>query len=505
MKQTISKLIMYSFEFSMGKNIIIIGSGFAGLSAACFLAKAGHQVTIIEKNDQTGGRARTWEKDGFVFDMGPSWYWMPDVFENFFAHFGKKVSDYYHLIRLDPGYRIFFGKNDTLDVPADLSKLKQTFESIEKGSGKQLDAFLAQAEYKYKTGMGDYVFRPSLSITEFFDFKLIAQSFRIQLFSSISKHVRHFFSHPKLIQLLEFPVLFLGATPKNTPALYSMMNYADLSLGTWYPQGGMNQISKAFTSLAIELGVTIKLNEEVVQLKTTSGRVTEVITNKQTYTADSIIANADYAHVEKQLTPAEERNYSDKYWNSRALSPSSLLFYIGLNKPIDGLLHHNLFFDENFDAHAKEIYGEPKWPSKPLFYASCTSKTDPEAAPNGSENLFLLIPLAPGLADSEEMREKYYHILMDRLEKLTEQSIKEHVVVKRSYAMNDFVSDYHSFKGNAYGLANTLLQTAFLKPSLRSKKIKNLFFTGQLTVPGPGVPPAIISGEVVAKEVLKSI
>ncbi|MGB4776038.1 MAG: phytoene desaturase family protein [Daejeonella sp.] len=485
------------------KNIAVIGSGFAGLSAAALLAKQGFKVTIYEKNDQSGGRARVWEKGGFTFDMGPSWYWMPDVFENYFALFNKKVSDYYDLKRLDPGYRIYFGKEDIMDIPAEMNEIEKLFEYHEKGSAIKLREFLKQAEYKYKVGMGSYVFRPSHSITEFIDLRLIRESFGIQLLTSMRKHVRSYFKNPKLIKLLEFPVLFLGATPQNTPAMYSMMNYADLSLGTWYPMNGMNEIVKAMVSVAKEQGVIIQLNAEVNHIKVEKGKTTGIETSMGFYPADLVVANSDYQHTDQKLLDKPYRSYSEKYWKSRVLSPSSLLFYIGINIKIKDIQHHNLFFDEDFELHAKEIYQEAKWPTKPLFYVSCVSKTDPASAPEGGENLFFLIPIAPGLKDGEEIREKYYNLMMDRFEKIIGQNVRDAVIVKRSYALDDFSADYHSYKGNAYGLANTLAQTAFFKPKMRSKKVKNLFYTGQLTVPGPGVPPSIISGQIVAKEVEK--
>ncbi|CAM3991683.1 NAD(P)/FAD-dependent oxidoreductase [Mucilaginibacter galii] len=488
----------------MGKQkVIVIGAGFAGLAAATVLAKEGYEVTVLEKNDQPGGRARTWEQNGYTFDMGPSWYWMPDVFENYFALFSKHPSDFYNLTRLDPGYRIYYGKGDTLDVPADLNALMALFEQIEPGSSKGLKEFLDQAEYKYRVGMGEYVFKPSHSITEYFDFNLVKKSLGIQLLTSMSKHVRQYFKNPKLIKLLEFPVLFLGATPQNTPAMYSMMNYADLVLGTWYPQGGMNEIVKAMVQVAESYGVDIKLNTEVTKINTENHTATTIETINGEYKADFIIAGADYEHVDQHLVDEPNRNYTPQYWDKRTMSPSSLLYYIGVNKRVDNIEHHNLFFDEDFELHAKEIYTNPAWPTKPLFYVSCTSKTDSSAAPEGCENMFFLMPLAPDLQDSEELREKYFNIMLDRFEGVTGQSIRDNIVVKRSYAMNDFKADYHSFKGNAYGLANTLRQTAFWKPAMRAKKISNMLYTGQLTVPGPGVPPALISGQVAAIEAIK--
>jgi len=488
------------------KRIIVIGSGFAGLASAALLGKEGYDVTILEKNDQPGGRARQWSKDGFTFDMGPSWYWMPDVFENFFQLFGKKVSDYYQLDRLDPSYRVYFGEGEGyVDVPASMEELEGLFEFIEAGSSLKLREFLRQAAYKYEVGMRDYVFRPSHSIFEFLDLRLIRESFRIQMFSSMSSHVRKFFTHPKLIKILEFPVLFLGATPQNTPALYSMMNHADLTLGTWFPKGGMHQIVKAMVYLAKENGVKIELNTEVEEIKVKNGKAQCAITNQGEWEADLIIANSDYQHTDQRLLSQDHRSYSAKYWDERTMSPSSLLFYLGTNKEFPQIKHHNLFFDEDFDLHAKEIYTTPKWPSKPLFYVSATSRTDPSMAPEGHENLFFLIPLAPGLKDNDEKREEYYHLVMDRFEQLIGEEVRPHVILKRSYAMKDFEQDYHSFRGNAYGLANTLFQTAFFKPKLRAKKVSNLYHTGQLTVPGPGVPPSLISGQIVAQEVMKAL
>ncbi len=485
--------------------VAVIGSGFSSLSAATTLASEGHTVFILEKNEQTGGRARRFFAKGYTFDMGPSWYWMPDVFEKYFERFGKQVSDYYELIRLDPSYRVVFEEGRYVDLPANYTEFRKLFEQIESGSAAQLDSFLDQAKYKYNKGMNDLVLKPSRSLLEFADLGLLWGILKMDVFSSIHAHIRKYFKHPDLIKLLEFPVLFLGAIPKNTPALYSLMNYADIGLGTWYPRKGMYQIVEAMTSLAKEKGVVVHLNEEVIGFETQGNKVTGVKTKGKIWPCDAVVAGADYHHVEQHLLKTEQRNYSEKYWDSRTMAPSSLIFYLGVNKKLDKLEHHNLFFDEDFTLHAHEIYTEPKWPSKPLFYVSVVSKTDPESAPEGCENVFILIPVAPALADEESTREHYYNMIMDRLEKFVGYTIRPHVEFKRSYAHQDFMNDYHAFKGNAYGLANTLMQTAILKPALKSKKLKNLYFTGQLTVPGPGVPPSIISGQVVAEELMKDL
>lgn len=487
----------------MSKKAIIIGSGFAGLSAATHLADKGYDVTILEKNSQAGGRARSFTENGFTFDMGPSWYWMPNVFDQYFEHFGKRTSDYYHLDRLDPSYRVYFGKDDFTDLPANLELLFAEFEKIEKGSAVKLKKYLKESEYKYEVGINDLVYKPGRSLLEFADMRIVKGLFNLHLIKSIRSYVHDHFKSDRLRQLMEFPILFLGGTPENTPALYSLMNYADISLGTWFPKGGMHEIVKAMVNLAEEKGVKIILDEEVVKINVENNSAKSIETKTANYSADIIVAGADYHHVEQNLIEEKYRKYSPTYWDKRKMAPSSLLFYLGVNKKLSGLLHHTLFFDANFDEHAEEIYSKPKWPTNPLFYVSCTSMTDKSVAPEGHENVFLLMPVAPDLDDGEEMREKYFDIMMDRLENLTGQNIREHIVYKRSYAQSNFVEDYHAFKGNAYGLANTLDQTAILKPSLKSKKINNLYYTGQLTVPGPGVPPALISGKVVADEVEK--
>ncbi len=487
----------------MSKKAIVVGAGFAGLSAASSLAQQGFEVTILEKNAQAGGRARAFKHDGFHFDMGPSWYWMPDVFENYFSKFGKKVSDYYTLERLDPSYRVYFGKEDYIDVPAGTEACIDLFEQIEPGSGASLRKFMEDSAYKYEVGINDLVYKPGRSLLEFADWRILKGLVQLDLLKSMRKYVHSHFKNPRLQQLMEFPILFLGATPENTPALYSLMNYADIDGGTWFPKGGMHEIVKAMVSLAEEQGVKIQLDHEVETLEIQGNKITAVNTKKGHFEADYIVNAADYHHFEQHLLPQAYRQYSPSYWDNRSMAPSSLLFYLSVDKKVEGILHHTLFFDEDFDQHADEIYTNPQWPSKPLFYVSATSKTDPGAAPEGKENVFLLMPLAPGLEDSEDQREKYYQIMMDRLESHTGQEIRSHVSYKRSYAMQNFESDYHAFKGNAYGLANTLKQTAILKPALKSKKVANLYYAGQLTTPGPGVPPSLISGIVAASEIAK--
>ena len=483
----------------------VVGSGFSGLSAAAYLAKAGYDVHVYEKNGDIGGRSRQLVSEGYTFDMGPSWYWMPEVFEKFFNDFGYKSSDFYELVQLDPGFTVVFGKQDVLNVPADYTALEALFESIEPGSAKQLKLFLEEAFYKYRTGMNKLVHKPGLSLLEFADWDLIRGVFKLQVFTSFSKHVRRFFKDQRLITLMEFPVLFLGAMPQDTPALYSLMNYAGLKLGTWYPKGGFGKVIEGMQKVCEAQGVVFHTNSPVNRLHVANGGITKISTRNGDYSYDGVIASADYHHVEEQLLDEEFRNYDTDYWSKRVMAPSSLIFYLGITKRIEKLEHHTLFFDADLNLHAQEIYKEPKWPTKPLFYVCCPSKTDGNIAPVGHENLFILMPLAPGIEDTEALRKEYFGQIMARLETYTGVAIRAALDYKKSYCIKDFKSDYNSFKGNAYGLANTLMQTAHLKPSIRNKKVKNLFYAGQLTVPGPGVPPSIISGKVSAQLLIKHL
>lgn len=483
------------------KKAIVIGSGFSSLSAACHLAKAGLDVSVFEKNSTIGGRARQLIKDGFTFDIGPSWYWMPDIFERFFADFGKQTSDYYQLDRLDPAYKVFF-EEDTLSIGDSMEKICEEFERIESGSSQHLRNFISEAQENYNIAINKVVLRPGLSPMELVTKETVLRV--DQFFKTISQEVRRQFKNPKLVATLEFPVLFLGAKPSKTPSFYNFMNFADFGLGTWHPKGGMYEIIKAMKSLAEELGVKIHTNSPVAKILVSDKEVIGIRSNGKNHISDYVVSGADYHHSET-LLDQRYRQYSEAYWEKKTYAPSSLLFYIGFRKKLDNVEHHNLFFDTDFEKHAQEIYDTPQWPSEPLFYANFPSITDTTMAPKNCETGFFLVPIAPGLEDTSELREQYFDIVMDRFEKRTQQEVKNSIIFKESFCVNDFVEQYNSYKGNAYGLANTLRQTAFLRPNLKSSKVKNLFFTGQLTVPGPGVPPSLISGKLVADLITKKL
>lgn len=484
----------------MKKNIYIIGSGFSALAASCYLAQNGHKVTVFEKNNTIGGRARQLKKNNFTFDIGPTWYWMPDVFERFFGDFGKKPSDYYELIKLSPAYKVYFGVNNFVTIADNLPEIIKTFESIEKGSGKVLEQFMTEAQSNYDIAIKDLVYRPGVSPLELITTQTAMKVG--QFFSNISKEVKKRFTNDKLIQILEFPVLFLGAKPSDTPAFYSFMNFADFGMGTWHPKNGMYSVILAMESLAKELGVAFKTNANVDKILVKDQKAIGLSINGKEEYCDLVLSGADYHHTET-LLDVKDRAYSESYWEKKTFAPSSLLFYVGFDKKIENVEHHTLFFDVSFKDHAEAIYDNPSWPKEPLFYASFPSKTDDSAAPSGNEAGIFLIPLAPGIEDTPEIRETYFNIIMSRFETITQQKVKNNIIFKESFCVNDFIKDYNSYKGNAYGMANTLLQTAFLRPKLKSKKVKGLFFTGQLTVPGPGVPPSLISGKLVAELIEK--
>lgn len=484
----------------MRKKAHIIGSGFSSLATSCYLAKHGFEVTVFEQNKHIGGRARQLYKEGFTFDMGPTWYWMPDVFERFFADFSKSPTEYYHLEKLDPGYGVYFGKNNVITIGDELSKIYDAFEKVEAGSSIKLKKFIDKARDNYNIAIKELVYKPGVSPLELMNTKTLT---RLHLFiNTIKSDIRKEFTDSRLIQILEFPVLFLGAKPADTPSFYSFMNYADFGLGTWYPTGGMNSVVQGIKDLATTLGVTFRTNASVEKIEVNNGTATGLWVNGESHSSDFIISGADYHHTET-LLDKKNRQYTEEYWNKKTFAPSALLFYLGFNKKVENVFHHTLFFDVDFDAHAHDIYDKANWPEDPLFYASFPSKTDITTAPEGCESAIILVPLAPGLSDTPEERELCFDKIMKRLEHITEQNLSNHIILKESFCITDFINDYNSYKGNAYGLANTLMQTAFLRPKLQSKKVKNLFFTGQLTVPGPGVPPALISGKLVSELVIK--
>lgn len=482
---------------------IIVGSGIGGMAAAALLAKEGDEVVVIEKNDQPGGRAIIYRDQGFLFDMGPSWYLMPEVFEDFFREFGKKPSDYYDLVRLDPSYRVFYSKDRKMDIMSDLEENKRTFDTIEENGGEKLEKYLESAAYQYKIAMGEFIYKEYGSIFDFMNRKLIMEGTKLHVFDSLDGYAKRFIKDPDLRKVLEYNIVFLGGTPYNSPAMYALMSHVDFNLGVWYPQGGMGKLSEAFHRLCEEQGVNFLFNEEVKKIIVDKRKAKGVETTSGTYDADRVIVNADYPHSELDLLDDKSRSYKGSYWEKKKIAPSCVLMYIGLDKKVESLTHHNLYLSPSWDEHFRTIFDKPEWPGDPSYYICCPSKTDNSVAPEGKENLFFLVPVAPGLDDTEEVREKYFNKTIKHLEMLTGESILDHVISKRIVTHRDFTSLYNAYKGTALGLAHTLKQTAVFRPSHNSKKVKALHYTGQYTHPGIGVPMVIISSQILAKELAK--
>jgi 1-hydroxy-2-isopentenylcarotenoid 3,4-desaturase len=489
----------------MKSRIVIVGAGFGGLAAAAVLARNGMDVTVLEKNDQVGGRARVWQKDGFSFDMGPSWYLMPEVFDRFFENLGTKREDMYELARLDPYYRVFFGGEDSADVSGDMAKTKALFDRFEPGGGTRLEQYLAQARYKYDVAMEQFLYRDYRTIFDFFNAKLLFEGSRLNVFQSLDRFVERYFKDHRAKQILEYAMVFLGSSPSNAPALYSIMSHVDLNLGVFYPQGGMGVVAKAMQRLAESFGARFHFSTPAEAFRVEDKRIAAVEAGGESFPADTVLVNADYAFAERSLVPAEYRTYGDAYWDKRVVAPSMYVIFLGLDTKVPKLAHHSLYFEKNWTEHFDQVFIRPVWPEKPCYYVSCPSKTDPSVAPADGENLFILVPVAAGLDDSDQVRDAYFDQVLSHLESVVEQPLRRHILVKRIFSHRDFREAYNALEGTALGLAHTLRQTAIFRPRHRSKKLPNLFYSGQYTHPGVGVPMAIISSEVVAREIVQGV
>jgi len=504
-----------------GQSVAVIGAGFGGLSTACYLADAGADVTVVEKNEQVGGRASALERDGFTFDMGPSWYLMPDVFEQFFADFDREPSDYYSLERLDPHYRIFFKDNagrrpgrdapgldvnadgDVVDVTPDREQVKEVFDAYEPGAGAKLDDYLAKSRENYEVGMEHFVYEDRPRIRDWLDPDLAEYARGLSLLGSMQDHVEDYFDHPKLQQIMQYTLVFLGGAPNTTPALYNLMSHVDFNLGVYYPEGGMSGVADGIAELAEELGVEFRTNHPVEWIhgyrggfKVETGGETDVL-------ADVVVSDADYAHTEQELLPPEKRQYDADYWESRTYAPSAFLLYLGVEGDVEPLAHHTLVLPSDWEDHFGQIFDDPEWPDDPAYYLCVPSKTDDSVAPDGHSNLFALVPIAPGLDDTPEVRDEYRDLVLDDIAQNTGVDLRDRVVVEERFSVSEFTERYNSYRGTALGLAHTLRQTSLFRPPHRSDALDGLYFTGAFTTPGIGVPMCLISGEITADSVLE--
>jgi phytoene desaturase len=485
----------------VNRRAVVIGAGVGGLASAALLARAGFQVTILEKNDSIGGRARLWREGGFTFDMGPSWYLMPEVFEDFFAVFGRSREQYYRLTELSPYYRVFFQPGEWVDITSERQKVLDLFESFEAGGAKRLEKYLDRARYKYEVAMKEFLYKDYGSVFDFLNARMLIEGTRLNVFGRLDRSVRRYFSDRRARQILEYAMVFLGTSPQAAPALYSIMSHVDLNLGVHYPIGGLSAAAAGIAKLAEEQGVRIRLGAEVrgIHVDDGSGRATRVVTAEDEVETDVVLVNADYAFSETNLLEDRYKTLPGRYWKRRVFAPSMFILYLGLNKSLRNVVHHNLYFSEDWNEHFDTIFKVPTWPQEPCFYVSCISKTDPQMAPRGQENLFVLVPVAPGLTDGETFRERYADQVIEHIEKVIGEQFRSSIVVRRVFSHRDFISDYNAYEGTALGLAHTLNQTAFFRPAFRSKKVENLYYAGQYTHPGVGVPMVLIAAQVASR------
>ena len=482
-----------------GSDVVVIGGGFGGLSTACYLADAGADVTLIEKNEQLGGRASRLEVDGFRFDMGPSWYLMPDVFELFFEHFDHEPADYYDLTRLDPHYRIFFKDGDRVDMVPDRTENRQTFESYEPGAGERFDEYLRKSKQNYEVGMEHFVYEDRTSLSDYLDLNVAKNARGLSLIGSMQDHVEKYFEHPKLQQIMQYTLVFLGGAPNNTPALYNLMSHVDFNMGVYYPENGLGGVVDGVVELGEELGIDFRTDTPAAEIRGREGAFVTRTEGGEEFYSDYVVSDADYRHTEMELLPPEKRQYDAEYWDSRTYAPSAFLIYLGVEGDVDPLAHHSLVLPTDWENHFETIFDDPEWPDDPAYYLCVPSQTDDTVAPEGHSNLFALVPVAAGLEDTPELRETYRDLVLDDVKENTGVDLRDRIVVEEIFCVNDFADRYNSTQGTALGLAHTLRQTALFRPSHRSSAVDGLYFTGAFTTPGIGVPMCLISGQLTAE------
>ncbi|MFP4591188.1 MAG: phytoene desaturase family protein [Halobacteriales archaeon] len=489
----------------MAAQAIVVGGGVGGLAVAAYLASADVDVTVLERNDRLGGRASVLERGGYRFDMGPSWYLMPDVFERFFGHFDTHPAAWYELAHLVPHYRAFFKDGDVVDMSGDRDRLRAVFEGYETGAGAALDRYLAGAEEAYEVGMRQFVYTDRGRLRDYLDLDVARQSRGISLTGSMQDHVATYFDHPKLQQLVQYSLVFLGGSPTNTPALYKLMSHVDVNLGVFYPEGGIWSVVEAIAELARQHGATFRTGVEVECIRRRRGGLVAEAADGHAYAADVVVANADVAHVERDLLEAHNREYTDRYWRRRTLAPSAFLIYLGIEGEVSNLAHHSLVLPTNWDDHFAAIFDDPAWPADPAYYVCAPSRTDPSVAPTGDESLFVLVPIAPGLEDGPDARARYRDRVIADLESHAGVDLRGRIAVEETFAVRDFARRYNAQRGTALGLAHTLWQTGPGRPDHRSGRLPGLYRVGADTRPGIGVPMGLISAEHAATAVLDDL
>ncbi len=536
------------------KTAIIIGSGFGGLGTAALLGKAGYKVTVIEKNEMVGGRATVFEAafdtktnswqhvpesisgdeaqggsenskraaresaasagrsdnvalragSVFRFDRGPSWYLMPDVFEHFFNLLGEDVNKLLDLKKLTPSYRIFYKDlAQQVDIYSDLKKDLPTIEKIEKGAADALKRYLEQAGFQYEVAKDRFMYKNYDSIRDFFTKEMAVEGRKLSVLSNMDTYVRKYFKTEQLQKIMQYPLVFLGSSPYNTPAIYNIMSHIDFNMGVFYPQGGIYKITEALHEVGKKYGAEYIVNTPVEKIIVEDGRAVGVKAGRKVYKADIVISNGDIYHTERALLEKKDHQYSERYWKKRTLAPSALIMYLGIKGRLPSLTHHNLLFSRDWKKNFAEIFDRPQWPSDPSLYICAPSKTDPSVAPSGHENLFVLVPIASKLDYTPEELEAYADKTLDTMERqMNLPGLRKKIVYKELFSVKDFASRYNTYGGSALGLAHTLKQTAIFRPNNIHKKVKNLYFVGAGTNPGIGMPVTLISSELLYKRLV---
>lgn len=488
----------------MNKKVVVIGGGIGGLGVAGLFAKKGYNVTVLEKNANLGGRANIFEHNGFRFDMGPSWYLAPDIFEHFFNLMGERVEDHLDLVRLDPSYRIFFRSDSTqLDIHSDIERDAATFDAIEPGAGEKLRAYLKQSEYQYGVATEHFMFKNYDTIFDFLNKRVATEGQKLSVFSKMHTFVSRFFQSQKLRQVMEYTMVFLGTSPYEAPALYNLMSHMDFNQGVFYPKGGFYELIKALCNIAEKNGVTLRANSPVAEIIVKNGEAKGVkLENGEIVDADIVISNADMWFTETKMLEPKWRTFSDRYWKKRVMAPSAFIMYLGVSEKLPNLAHHNLLFSEDWRKNFDDIYKDPCLPGEPSLYLCAPSVTDDSVADAGKENLFVLVPIASGLEIGESERESYADRILSLMEsEMGLPGLREKIEYKRIYTVENFAADYNAFKGSALGLAHTLMQTAIFRPKNYSKKVKGLYYVGAGTNPGIGTQICLISAELAYKRV----
>ena len=499
---------------------VVIGGGIAGLATAALLGREGFDVALLEARDELGGRVGSWDRDGFRFDTGPSWYLMPEVFDHFYRLLGTSTAEQFTLTRLDPGYRVFFENYvRPVDIVSDKHTNLTTFEQIEPGAGASIGRYLASAKDAYRIALRRFLYNTFDSYQPLFVPEVLWRTGRLTglLLQPLDRFIARYVTDHRLSQILGYPAVFLGSSPSMAPSMYHLMSHLDLEDGVYYPSGGFREVIHSIVRLAEAEGVEILTGAVATAITTenenrasvTGVQFTDASGAARYLAADIVVSAADLHHTETVLLPEELRSYPEKWWTTRVAGPGAILLFLGVRGALPELAHHSLFFTEDWDENFGRIFNAPtSIPNPASIYVCRPSATDKGVAPSGHENLFVLVPVPadPAIGHGGEdgsgdaVVEEVADEVIRQISKWANiPDLAERVVVRRTVGPADFEQDFHSWKGSALGPAHTLRQSAFLRGKNVSSRVDGLFYAGGTTVPGIGLPMCLISAELVIK------